>query len=86
MVNKIVTFSGNEDYYVLDSTDIDGIDYYFLIGVSNDETQVYSNKVMYATLNNKDGDMYFDEVLDPNILEQLIVIFDKKSKEMETSE
>lgn len=86
MVNKIVTFSGNEDYYVLDSTDIDGIDYYFLIGVSNDETQVYSSKVMYATLNNKDGDMYFDEVLDPNILEQLIVIFDKKSKEMETSE
>ena len=76
-INKIITLGNNEEYFVVDMVEKDGIDYYYIAEVNEKGTDIKDNyKIVCATI--KDGDIDLDEVLGEDKLKSILPLFVKE--------
>ena len=76
-INKIVTLGNDEEYLIVDKTEKDGREYYYIAQVNKDETDIEDNyKIVCATY--KDGEIYLDEVLGEDKLKSILPMFVKE--------
>jgi len=76
-VNKVVTLGNNEEYLIVDKTEKDDVEYYYIAQVNEDGSDIKDNyKIVSASY--KDGDVYLDEVLGEDKLKVILPLFVKE--------
>ena len=74
--NQVIIFDDNTKFIIHSKTNLDNINYYLAMGVTDDEESLTSDVAMFKEFK-KDKDIYLDRVLDPDLITKLHEIFEK---------
>ena len=73
-LNKIITLANNEEYLVINSVFYDGIDYYYVAEVNENEDNIKDNyKIVYVSV--EDGENLLNEVTGEEKLKTILPLF-----------
>lgn len=79
-INNIVSLENKEEYLIIDKVNKDGIDYYYIVELNQERTDIKNNyKIVYVVF--EDGQYIIREVLGEDKLKEILPLFINNIKE-----
>lgn len=78
-IDKVIVLENKEEYLVLDKTEDNGKNYYYIAKINETETDIENNYKL-ITVEERDGNKVIEEVTGEEMLRQILPLFMKNDK------